>query len=105
MYFYGLPEQMIDNINIENMTVHSTLGAELRESKNIKLKNIAIYPEQAPALLLENVQHVEVEGFRTDPELTPVFEVAGNRSEGITLPSSYQLKTGKEVAENSVILR
>ncbi|MCD8167653.1 MAG: glycoside hydrolase family 28 protein [Bacteroides sp.] len=106
IYFYGLPEQMIDNINIENMTVHSTIGAELRESKNIKLKNIAIYPEQAPALLLENVQNVEVEGFRTDPTLPTIFEVAGNRSEGITITSGYtQLKTGKDTKENSVTLR
>ena len=107
MYFYGLPEHLIDNINIENITVHSQIGAELMESENIKLKNVKIYPEQAPALLLKNVKNVNVEGFETNTNLETIFEVAGNRTEAINITSSYdtgKLKTGKSIQPDIVKL-
>jgi len=107
MYFYGLPEHPIENINIENITVHSQIGAELMESKNIKLKNVNIYSEQAPALLLKNVKNVNVEGFETDKALEAIFEVSGNRSADINLSSSYgedKLKLGRDIQSDIVKL-
>lgn len=107
MYFYGLPEHHIDNINIENVTIHSQIGAELMESQNIKLKNINIYPEQSPALLLKNVKNVHVEGLNTNNDLETVFEVLGDRTENINLSSSYgenKLKVGKDTQPNIVKL-
>jgi len=107
MYFYGLPEHHINNINIENVTIHSQIGAELMESQNIKLKNINIYPEQSPALLLKNVKNVQVEGLNTNNHLETVFEVLGDRTENINLSSSYgedKLRVGKGTQPNIVKL-
>lgn len=59
MYFYGLPEHLIDNVNIENVVINSQIGAELMESGNINLKKISIYPKQSPALFLGNVKNVK----------------------------------------------
>ncbi|MFV0536680.1 MAG: glycoside hydrolase family 28 protein [Dysgonomonas sp.] len=107
MYFYGLPEHNISNINIENVTIHSTVGAELLESENIKLKNINIYPKEGPALQLRNVKSVEVENLVTYPELDTIFEVSGRRSENISIFSSYgkeHLTVGKDTRPNIVKL-
>lgn len=107
MYFYGLPEHNINNINIENVTIHSTVGAELLESENIKLKNINIYPKEGPALQLRNVKSVEVENLVTYPELDTVFEVSGKRSENVRISSPYgkdHLKIGKDARPNIVKL-
>lgn len=107
MYFYGLPEHHIENVNIENVTVHSQVGAELMESENIRLKNVNIYSEQAPALLLRNVKNVSVEGFNTDESLETIFEIAGNRSQNINFSSFYgedKLKTGKDTQPDIVKL-
>lgn len=107
MYFYGLPEHHIENVNIENVTVHSQVGAELMESENIRLKNVNIYSEQAPALLLRNVKNVSVEGFNTDESLETIFEIAGNRSQNINFSSFYgedKLKTGKDTRPDIVKL-
>lgn len=92
MYFYGLPEQMINNIQIENFIVHSKVGAELIESENISLKNVQIYAETAPAILFNNVKNVAIEGFETDPSLETIFAVGGTRTEQIRIATPY----GKE---------
>ncbi|NDW12979.1 glycoside hydrolase family 28 protein [Bacteroides sp. 214] len=107
LYFYGLPEQNIDNINVENITVYAKIGAEIMESTNIKLKNIQIYPEKGPALYMENVNNVTVEGFETNYNLETIFEVAGKRTANVdivTLCDSEKLTLAKEVAQNAVSL-
>lgn len=90
MYFNGLPEHNISNINIEDVVIHCQVGAELMESENINLKNIHIYPQQQPALLLKNVKNVQVNGFETHNSLETVFEVTGNRSESIVITAPYE---------------
>lgn len=107
MYFYGLPEHNIDNINVENVVIHSTLGAEILESKNIKLKNVNIYPKEGPALTLRNVIDVKVEDFTTDSTLPTYFDVSGARSKNILISSPYsanRLKTGLDTKSGVVKL-
>jgi len=105
MYFYGLPEHNIENINIENFVVHSKIGAELMESTNIKLKNVQIYPEQGPALFLGNVKDVTVEGFETDGDLETIFAITGRKTEGVHIASPYnnsKVKLGKETNQSTI---
>ena len=102
LYFYGLPEHMIENINVENYVVHSEVGGELLESKQINLKNIEIYPKEGPALTLRNTQDVHIEGLVTDAK-SPVLDISGNRSSAITLTGDYQkeeLLLRKDLAED-----
>ncbi len=108
MYFYGLPEHHINNINISNITIHSKIGAELMESSNIKMTNINIYPEQSPAILFKNVDKVQVNGINTTESLDCIFGVYGDRTTNIELKSTYgaeKLTLGNEVAESTVKLR
>lgn len=102
MYFYGLPEHNIDNINIENVTIHSRTGAEIMESENITLKNVSIFPEQAPALKMRNVKNVLVEGFETDSTLKTVFDVDGSRTENVQIVSNYNSEKLR-VTDNSTL--
>ena len=107
MYFYGLPEHNIDNINVENVVIHSQLGAEIMESKNITLKNVNIYPQEGAALTLRNVSNVKVEGFTTDSKLPTVFDISGSRSINVVISSPYndnQLKIGSDTKTGVVKL-
>lgn len=107
MYFYGLPEHNIDNINVENVVIHSQLGAEIMESKNITLKNVNIYPKEGAALILRNVSDVKVDGFTTDAKLPGVFDVSGLRSKNIVISSTYkanQLRIGSDIKSEVVKL-
>lgn len=99
LYFYGLPEHMIDNINVENFVVHSKVGGELLESKKINFRNVAIYPEAGPALILRNVQDVRIEGLKTDVSST-VFQVSGRRSADIHIHGANtdaQIEKGRDL--------
>lgn len=89
LYFYGLPEHMIENINVENFVVHSKVGGELLESEKINLKDVAIYPEEGPVLTLRNVKHVHIEGLKTDTE-SNIFDISGRRSSDIAIHGDYE---------------
>ncbi len=66
LYFYGLPEQKIDNINIKNVSVHAKLGGEISEAKNIVLDNLKISVEQGERLTLKNVSNIEFKNVNPD---------------------------------------
>lgn len=106
LYFYGLPERMIENIQIENFIVHAQQGGEILESTAIKLKNVAIYPEKGPALTMRNVQDVTVEQFKTDGA-SPIFNLSGRRSAAIAIYGEYaeeQVLLAKDIAADEVKL-
>ena len=88
MYFNGLPEMNIANINIENAFITSRLGAELAESQNIKLKNITIIPSEGPSLILNNVNGVKIDGLSVPDSLETIVKITGNRNVNIELPKN-----------------
>lgn len=107
MYFNGLPEHNIKNVNIGNVTIHSRFGAELLESDNIKLNNVSIYPQEGPVLKLRNVKNVEVVDLNTSPEQKSVFDVSGERSVNINIKSNFnseQVYIADEVQSGAVKL-
>ncbi len=80
MFFNGLPEMKISNINVENVTIMATLGAELVESKDITFKNVKIIPLQGPALILRNVDDLRVTGLEYPSTLKEVVKKSGKNN-------------------------
>ncbi|MDD4991439.1 MAG: glycoside hydrolase family 28 protein [Paludibacter sp.] len=85
MYFNGLPEMNISNINIENAYITSMFGAELSESEGINIKGIHIIPQTGPALILQNVKNFEISDFYYPDSIQEVIKVSG-KSTNIKLP-------------------
>ncbi|HEY6914350.1 MAG TPA: glycoside hydrolase family 28 protein [Paludibacter sp.] len=85
MYFNGLPEMNISNINVENAWISSLLGAELSESDGINFKNIHITPQKGPALILQNVKNFDLKEFYYPDSLSEVVRITG-KSVNIKLP-------------------
>jgi len=77
MFFNGLPEMNISNINVENAFISSEFGAVLCESDGIKFKNIHISPNSGPALTLQNVKNFELKDFYYPLTLTQVVKIEG----------------------------
>jgi polygalacturonase len=59
MFFNGLPEMNITNINVENAIFSARFGAELSESDGVKFKNIEIIQQEGERLVLRNVKNFE----------------------------------------------
>ncbi len=90
LFFNGLPEMNISNINVENAVISARFGGELSESDGIHFQNVTIIPEEGPALLLKNVKNVKVEDFRYPESLREPVRITGQRNENILLPESMQ---------------
>lgn len=87
LFFNGLPEMNITNINLENASISSKSGALLSESNGIKFKNISIKAEQGPALTLQNVKNFDLKDFVFPDNQADVVKIEG-RSTNINLPSN-----------------
>ena len=91
MLFNGLPEKNIYNINIENTIITSKLGAEISEAEKISLKNVEIYPENGPALILNNVKDIDVKDFKYPENIDgDIVMISGNRTKNVFLPKSLK---------------
>ncbi|MFC4672941.1 glycoside hydrolase family 28 protein [Dysgonomonas termitidis] len=88
MFFNGLPEMNINNIHVENVVITAVTGAELSELERIKLTNIEIIPETGPALILNNVKDMQVNGFKYPEQLTEAVRITGNKNKTIQLPKA-----------------
>jgi polygalacturonase len=87
MFFNGLPEMNISNINVENAVISSQYGAIICESDGIKFKNIHIIQQTGAALTLQNVKNFELKDFTYPKNLPEVVKIVG-KSQNIELPSS-----------------
>ncbi len=87
MFFNGLPEMKIENINVEDVTITSIIGAELVESKGIHFKNVRINPKEGAALILKNVEDVYISGFEYPSTLKEVVNISGSNKD-IHLPKT-----------------
>ncbi len=89
MFFNGLPEMNITNINVENAIITSQYGAVISESDGIKFKNIQIIPQTGAALTLQNVKNFDLKEFKYPDSLLEVVKITG-KSKNIHLPECIQ---------------
>ncbi len=83
MYFNGLPEMNITNINVENAIITSQIGAELSESDGIQFKNVTIIPQKGPALKLNNVKNFNATGLHYPESMKGPVSISGINSKNI----------------------
>ena len=96
MFFNGLPEMNISNINVENAIITSQYGAVISESDGIKFKNIHIIPKNGAALELQNVKNFELGGFIYPESLQEAVKIVGN-CQKIKLPDSIEKERVREI--------
>ena len=89
MFFNGLPEMNISNINVENAIITSQIGAVISESDGIKFKNIHIIPQTGPAITLQNVKNFDLKDFIYPQSLKEVVKITG-KSKNINLPENIK---------------
>ncbi len=90
MYFNGLPEMNIENINVKNVSITSKIGAELSESTNIYFEKVDITPEQGPAFILTDVTNFEGAELNYPAGLKAAVQISGDKTKDIKLPESIK---------------
>lgn len=88
MFFNGLPEMNIENINLKNVSITATVGAELVESKDIIFDNVKITPKQGAAFIFKNVQNFKGTDLVYPDTLKQIVTISGANSRNINLPQS-----------------
>jgi polygalacturonase len=92
MYFNGLPEMNIANINLENAVITSQFGAELVEADGVKFTHVEVIPAQGPAYILKNVKNFSATKLEYPTQLQQPISILGNKTKNITLPFISQNK-------------
>jgi polygalacturonase len=67
-FILGLAEMPVENVTFSNLAIDAEKGFSCSNARNIAFRNVQINTKKGPALIGENLQDVEIEGFRT---LTP----------------------------------
>jgi len=93
MYFNGLPEMNISNINLENAVITSKLGAELVESDGVKFTNVTVLPTEGAAFILKNVKNFSAKNLKYPTDLKQPFEINGVKTKNIILPVTSENKS------------
>ena len=57
MFFNGLPEMPVTNINITDCTMTARTGIDLRNARDITFRNVRCYPKEGPAVNVYKVQN------------------------------------------------
>jgi len=85
MFFNGLPEMNISNINLENAVITSQFGAELVETDKVKFTNVNITPIQGPAYILKNVKNFSATELKFPAHMQQPIRISGNKTKNISL--------------------
>jgi len=92
MYFNGLPEMNISNINLENAVITSQFGAELVEADGVKFTHVNIIPRQGAAYILNNVKNFSATKLEYPAQLKQPINISGTKTKKIVLPISDENK-------------
>jgi len=88
MFFNGLPEMNVHNINISNVTISADRGAEIAESDGVKLNNLRIIAAQGPNLILRNAKNIEINGFAGNGSDQANVNISGKNTQNINIAKS-----------------
>ena len=88
MFFNGLPEMNVSNINITNVTITANRGAEISESDGVKLNNLRVIAARGPNLILRNAKNIQIDGFAGTGSDKANVSVSGIRTQNINIAKS-----------------
>ena len=107
MYFNGLPEMNLKNINVANSTFATTGGVDIRESDEVKLNNVILNVSSGPAVKLYNVRNVSLNKVSSTKNEENILKVDGKTSSNIVLQNTGFKKENiqSSVGEGIILLK
>ena len=88
MFFNGLPEMPVSNVNISNVTITADRGAIISESDGVKLTDVRIIAANGENLILRNTKNTEINGFAGNDGAHAKVNVSGKNTQNINIAKS-----------------
>ena len=88
MFFNGLPEMNVSNVNITNVTITADRGAIISESDGVKLNNLRVIAAQGANLILHNAKNIEINGFTANGSDKASVNISGKRTQNVHIAKS-----------------
>ncbi len=111
IFLQGLPEMMLENVELTNIRMEADYGMICSDAKNVKVKNLILTTKKSPVIDLSNSSNVSIDGLITNTEVLPLVKISGSgmgKTEliniGMTDPEK-QLLIGKEVPKDVVEMK
>jgi len=97
IFLQGLPEMMLENVQLENIKMESDFGLICSDVKNVKIKNLNFKTKNTPAIDLKNSTDITIDGFVTSNESSPLIHVSGSRTGNTVLKNVVITNPDKQV--------
>jgi len=105
IFLQGLPEMMLENIQLENIRMEADYGMICTDAKNVKIKNLTLKTKKTPAIELRNSADVTINGLEVQTGTLPLIHISGSstgntvfKNAGLINPEK-QLDIEKEVGK------
>lgn len=99
IFVRGLPEMPIEDIQMENLTLQTQVGAELVDAKGISIKNAQLQSVKTkPVISVLNSNLLTFDGIQYAQNSDVLFSINGNRTQNISVKNT-EFKNTKTKAE------
>lgn len=84
----GLPEMNLENVKLRNMLLSANKGITMVDAKEVELHNIKLETKEENAVMMFNVQNVNISDFDFPYNAASNISILGNKSRDITVKGS-----------------
>jgi hypothetical protein len=98
IFFRGLPEMPVLDIEISNAVLHAKKAIDIQEAFNISLKNITVFSEETePVVEIINSKNIQLDHLDFSADAKLLFRVSGERAENIKVTNTHSEKAKEAI--------
>jgi cephalosporin-C deacetylase-like acetyl esterase len=104
----GLPEQNLENVTLENITIAAKYGLKCTDATSVKLINVNVTPQKGPVVELVDCRDVTIRNASCAVGADTYLHLRGRKTNGVQLlncdlsNAKQQVKRDKEIKPDAV---
>ncbi len=89
IFVRGIPEMPVQNIYMENLVLYTDIGVEIKDAKEIYIKNCDFTAKKGKELIyIETSQNISFDSIKSNQSEGTIFNVNGESNSNITIKNS-----------------
>jgi polygalacturonase len=81
----GLPEQSLENVTLENLTIAAKQGVHCTDAKGVELINVQVTTKKGPVVTLKNCQDITIRKASCAAGTDTYLHLKGDKTNGVRL--------------------